>query len=163
MEDGFFGTVTVAFVGQHDKASRRSVALEGMIEPPGLDGEGSGIVVGFTVDKEDGLVDFVGVHKWRDSKVDFRSLPEGAAFALESERSQRSVVGAAPSHPGSKEIAVGQKVGRHEGSITVPSDADTLGIDDAHGIEFIDGGFCGGHDCSTNVSFMVFGSPRTGI
>ena len=146
VEDGFSGPVAVAFMRQHDQPRRGTMSFQGMIEPLGLNGESTGVVVRFAVDEQDGFVDLVGVHERRDLEVDLRSLPESSPFALEAEGGQSPVVGTAPGDSGCQEVAVGEQVGCHEGAVAVAAHADALGIDDAHGIQLVDGRLEAGND-----------------
>ena len=58
---------------------------------------------------------------------------------------------------------MGQQVGRHECTVAVAADADPFGVDHAFLVERLDGRGAAAEICSTYVSFIVSGSPTTGI
>ena len=106
MQHGFAGAIAVTLMGEHDQTGGGTVALDGMVKTPGLDGESAGVVVRFAVNQEDGFIDLVRVHKGRQFEVNLRDLPEGSAFALEAKGREAAVVGPAAGNARGKQIAV---------------------------------------------------------
>ena len=70
----------------------------------------------------------------RHVQVHVGGFPEGAAFALETERRERAVVSAGAGDAEGVVVGVGQQVGRHEGAVRVAAHAYAPAIDDAQGI-----------------------------
>src|SRR5258708_15490609 len=144
--NGFTRGVAVGFVGKRDVADGAAVALDSAVHAVGLDREGAGVIVGFTVNQKNGDFNLVGEHEGRKLEVEVGRLPERAAFVLKTEGSERAVVGAAAGDSGAEEVGVREKIRGHEGTVTVAADADTIGIDDAHVRGFVYGGFGAGGD-----------------
>ena len=83
----------------------------------------------------------MGMHERRNFKINFRVFPESPAFVLESEGCQGPVVSAASGNPCCCKVAVCQQVGCHKSSVAVSAHAYALGINDAHGIQLVNGSF----------------------
>src|SRR5258708_29616836 len=100
MFDGLLAAIAVGFEGKEDEARHAAVAADGLVHTVALYWEGAVVVVGFAVDQQHGGLDLIGVHERRHFEVDIASLPDGAALALETERSQGAIVRAALGDPG---------------------------------------------------------------
>ena len=146
VQDRLSASVAVRLVRQQDQPSRPAVALDRLEKPIGLNREGSRVVVGLTMDQQQGGFDLVGVRERRHFHVKLGCLPERPPLGLESEGRKSPVVSAGAGDAGGEKVGVGEQVGRHEGPVAVPGDADPFGVDHPSGIERLDGGFCRGGD-----------------
>ena len=117
---------------EDDVADIGAVALQGSVEPLGLDREGAGVVVRLAVDQQDRLIDPVGEGEGRHLRIGVAGLPVGALLGLEAERGQGAVVGARTGDAGAEQVSVGQQVGGHEGPVAVPADGDPVAVGHAH-------------------------------
>jgi hypothetical protein len=140
VQETFAGAVAVRLVRKEDETRRRALALERGVEAFALDGKGAGVVVGFAVDEQERVFDFIGEIERRHGGVDCGGLPERAGLRLEAVGGERAVVSAAAGDAGAEEPRVGEEVGGHERAVAVAADRDAFRVGDAAAGEFVDGG-----------------------
>ena len=137
MPHAFATKVAVCFTRQLHIAHYRPIALERRIHPFGLNRKGAAVVVGHAVDQENRRLDAVGVREGTHARVDRVRFPVRSLFLLKSEGCQGAIVGAAARDAGAKDIRVREQIGRHECTVAVTSDADTIAIGDTQFDDFI--------------------------
>src|SRR5579864_7694996 len=109
----------MSLIGQLYVADDPAIALDGLIEPLTLNREGAIVIVRHAVDEENGMLDLVSKHKWRDFQIHFRRFPQGTTFALKTKWRQGTVIGATAGHTSFKQIGMRKQVGGHKSPIAV--------------------------------------------
>ena len=108
VQDRLSASVAVRLVRQQNQPCRAAASLDRLEEPIGLNREGSRIVVGLTMDQQQGGFDLVGIRERRHFHVKLGRLPERPPFGLESEGRQSPVAGAGAGDAGGEEVGVGE-------------------------------------------------------
>ena len=82
----------MALIGEQNQSAYTTMPFDRRKEALTLDGEGSCVVGGITMDQQQGSAQFVCIHKGRHRIVDLRDLPVGTGLRLETEGGQGAVV-----------------------------------------------------------------------
>src|SRR5690606_40224716 len=95
MQNVFFGNISVTFFRQNYHSHRSSQSFQSLEISFGLQGKSSRIIVGFAVYQQHRFFHFFCIHKRRHGVVHIRCFPVISLLALETKRSERSVVSTA--------------------------------------------------------------------
>ena len=125
----------MALIGEQNQSACTTMPFDRRKEALTLDGEGSCVVVGITMDQQQGSAQFVGIHKRRHRIIDLRDLPVGTGLRLETEGGQGAVVGTTTSDTGFKQVGMRQQIGCHETAIRVSTYCQTSGVTHAQVID----------------------------
>ena len=150
----------MAFQWENHIAYGSLVTLQRLVEAFALDREGTGVVVQFTMNEQQGTAQLISIHERRHGVVHFRSFPVSTGFCLEAERSQSTVVRTATSDTRLEQLGMGQQVTGHETAIRVTTYTYTFRVAHAHVGNYLDGCF-GVHNQLFDVCvvrFLVFGT-----
>src|ERR1700733_3013177 len=116
---------------QKYQPNRGTMALERHVKPLRLNRKSSLIVVRFAMNEQYRRLDLVGIAERRHLEVNIWCLPVRALLRLESERCERTIVGAAACNAGTKHVAVCEQICGHECTIAVSHDGHALRVDNA--------------------------------
>ena len=139
MLDGLLGAIAVRLIRKEYQPHCTAVAANRFIHALGLDRERSGVVISLAMDQQNGSLDFVSKHKWRHTQISILRFPERTPLALESERSQRTVISATLGDTGAEQVAMGQQIRGHERAVAVTAHAHAVRIDHTHFGGLVDG------------------------
>src|SRR5574343_48885 len=108
MQYVFFSSVSMRFIWQINKSYCSAVALNCGKQSFAIDGIGAGIIVGFSVNQQNGSFNFVGITERTHLKVQFRCLAVCSVFILESKWSKGSVISTASGYSCFKPVGMRQ-------------------------------------------------------
>src|SRR2546425_222029 len=105
--------------------------------------------------QEDWVLDLLRIPEGRHPGVEVGHFPEGAELALKTERSERTIIGAALGKAGAEETRVREQIRRHERAVAMAAHADAIAIAHPHLNDFINRSFGAGDQL---LDVMIVGS-----
>src|ERR1039457_6405077 len=117
MLDGLLGAIAVRLIRKEYQPHCTAVPANRFIHALGLYGERSGVVISLAMDQQNGSLDFVRKHKRRHAQISILRFPERTPLALESERSQRAIIGSTFGDTCAEQVAMRQQIRGHERAV----------------------------------------------